>query len=129
MYGVVFRDKDGVEHRVHLKKGNSEVIISAGALGSPQLLMLSGIGPSEELMSMGIRVIMNKPEVGKNMADNPMNPIFVPSFKLWVSPNMEPSLRHLVDMACLLRYAIISENLSINLDIRVKRLFHCDLFK
>ncbi|XP_057870670.2 protein HOTHEAD-like [Cryptomeria japonica] len=78
-YGVVFRDRDGAEHRVLLKKGNSEVIISAGALGSPQLLMLSGIGPAEELKNMGIRVIMDQPEVGKNMADNPMNPIFVPS--------------------------------------------------
>ncbi|XP_057870702.2 protein HOTHEAD [Cryptomeria japonica] len=77
--GVVFRDRDGSKHRVLLKEGNSEVIISAGALGSPQLLMLSGIGPAEELKSMGIRVIMDLPAVGKGMADNPMNSVFVPT--------------------------------------------------
>ncbi|KAH9325278.1 hypothetical protein KI387_005456 [Taxus chinensis] len=78
-YGVVFRDVDGVEHRAFLKKGKGEIIISAGALGSPQLLMLSGIGPAEDLKSMGIQVLMDQPAVGKGMADNPMNAIFVPS--------------------------------------------------
>ncbi|GLJ41028.1 hypothetical protein SUGI_0849400 [Cryptomeria japonica] len=76
--GVVFKDADGAEQQVFLKGDKSEVIISAGALGSPQLLMLSGIGPAKELKSMGIQVIMDQPAVGKGMADNPMNTIFVP---------------------------------------------------
>ncbi|GLJ41027.1 hypothetical protein SUGI_0849390 [Cryptomeria japonica] len=76
--GVVFIDADGREQQVFLKDGKSEVIISAGALGSPQLLMLSGIGPAEELKSMGIKVIMDQPAVGKGMADNPMNTIYIP---------------------------------------------------
>ncbi|GLJ41020.1 hypothetical protein SUGI_0849320, partial [Cryptomeria japonica] len=68
--GVVFIDVDGREQQVFLKDGKSEVIIYARALGSPHLLMLSGIGPTEELKSMGIKVIMDQPTVGKGMADN-----------------------------------------------------------
>ncbi|GLJ41021.1 hypothetical protein SUGI_0849330, partial [Cryptomeria japonica] len=72
---VVFIDVDGREKQAFLKDGSSEVIISAGALRSPQLLMLSGIGHAEELKPMGIKVIMDQPLVGKGMADNPMNTI------------------------------------------------------
>ncbi|GAA0183729.1 hypothetical protein LIER_42453 [Lithospermum erythrorhizon] len=55
------------------------LFISAGALGSPQLLMLSGIGPAEHLKSHNISVVLNQPFVGQDMKDNPMNPIFVAS--------------------------------------------------
>ncbi|KDO63590.1 hypothetical protein CISIN_1g0081632mg, partial [Citrus sinensis] len=42
-HGVVFRDATGAKHRAYLKNGpKNEIIVSAGALGSPQLLMLSG---------------------------------------------------------------------------------------
>ncbi|ONK73300.1 uncharacterized protein A4U43_C04F29490 [Asparagus officinalis] len=41
--------------------------------------MLSGIGPSDHLQSLGIEMVMDQPLVGKNMADNPMNAIYVPS--------------------------------------------------
>ncbi|GLJ41022.1 hypothetical protein SUGI_0849340, partial [Cryptomeria japonica] len=64
--GVVFIDVDGREQQAFLKDGKSEVIISVGALGSPQLLMLSGIGHAEELKPMGIKVIMDQPAVGKD---------------------------------------------------------------
>lgn len=47
-----------------------EVIVSAGAIRTPQLLMLSGIGPAEELTSHGIKCILNSPEVGKNLWDH-----------------------------------------------------------
>lgn len=57
----------------------SEIILSAGALGSPQLLMLSGIGPAHQLKAQGIRVILDQPMVGKGMSDNPMNAILIPS--------------------------------------------------
>ncbi|KAL8154229.1 hypothetical protein V2J09_011989 [Rumex salicifolius] len=78
--GVLFRDAKGVVHRAFLRKGGSnEVILSAGAIGSPQLLMLSGVGPAEELRVHGIDVILNQPLVGQGMADNPMNALFVPS--------------------------------------------------
>jgi len=47
-----------------------EVILSAGAFQSPQLLMLSGIGPREELTRHGIPVVVDAPEVGANLQDH-----------------------------------------------------------
>lgn len=70
---VVVEDKDGVKKvtGVELADGRSiaakkEVVISAGAYRTPQLLMLSGIGPKEELTKVGIPVVHNAPEVGRN---------------------------------------------------------------
>lgn len=57
----------------------SEVILSSGAIGSPQMLLLSGIGPKDELQNLNISVVLNNPFVGKGMIDNPMNTVFVPS--------------------------------------------------
>jgi len=47
-----------------------EVILSAGVFGTPQLLMLSGIGDPAELKSLGITTRVNLPSVGKNMTDH-----------------------------------------------------------
>lgn len=49
---------------------SQEVILSSGAFGSPQLLMLSGLGPAEELQKHGIRVRLNAPGVGQNLRDH-----------------------------------------------------------
>ncbi|CAA7014685.1 unnamed protein product [Microthlaspi erraticum] len=58
----------------------NEVILSAGALGSPQLLMLSGIGPRAHLEAHGVNpVVLDVPMVGQGMGDNPMNSFIVPS--------------------------------------------------
>ncbi|KAI3453646.1 hypothetical protein Pfo_010309 [Paulownia fortunei] len=79
-HGVVFRDTSGNKHRAYLKRGpKNEIIISAGALGSPQLLMLSGVGPVDHLKAHNITVVLDQPLVGQGMSDNPMNAIFVPS--------------------------------------------------
>ncbi|XXG43241.1 hypothetical protein AAC387_Pa01g3324 [Persea americana] len=83
-HGVIFKDGAGNEHRAYLSKEKgkgsmSEIIVSAGALGSPQLLILSGIGPAQHLKSLGIKVLLNQPMVGQGMADNHMNFIVVPS--------------------------------------------------
>ena len=48
-----------------------EIIVSSGAIASPQLLMLSGIGPAEHLRSFGIEVVLDLPGVGKNLRDHP----------------------------------------------------------
>ncbi|KAB8089922.1 hypothetical protein EE612_014950 [Oryza sativa] len=79
-YGVVFTDPAGVRHHVYLRGGaKSEVIVTAGTLGSPQLLMLSGVGPRGELEKHGILPVLDQPRVGQGVADNPMNSVFVPS--------------------------------------------------
>ena len=49
---------------------NSEVIVAASSINSPKLLMLSGIGPAEELKGHGIDVIADRPGVGKNLQDH-----------------------------------------------------------
>ena len=51
--GVTYRDAKGAEHRAF---ADGEVIVAAGALVTPQLLMLSGIGPADQLRTHGIRL-------------------------------------------------------------------------
>ncbi len=51
------------------------VVVAAGAFGSPQLLMLSGIGPQASLSSLGIPVRRDAPEVGANLQDHPVSPL------------------------------------------------------
>ncbi len=64
----------GVEYTQGSKKrvlsASKEVIISASAINSPKLLLLSGIGPAAELKSKGIKVVANRPGVGKNLQDH-----------------------------------------------------------
>lgn len=64
----------GVEYqhngRLHAATAAREVILSAGALVSPKLLMLSGIGPGDHLREHGIAVSVDRPAVGSNMQDH-----------------------------------------------------------
>jgi choline dehydrogenase-like flavoprotein len=66
--GVRWRDKRGREQRARAER---EVILSAGAIGSPQLLLLSGIGPADELREAGVEVRHELPGVGRNLQDHP----------------------------------------------------------
>ncbi|RIK85703.1 MAG: glucose-methanol-choline oxidoreductase [Hyphomicrobiales bacterium] len=52
-------------------RARREVVLSAGALQSPQVLMLSGIGPADELKRLGIAPLVDLPGVGKNLQDHP----------------------------------------------------------
>jgi choline dehydrogenase len=58
--------------RVHGITAANEIILSAGAIHTPKLLMLSGIGESKELASFGIPVVSNLPGVGQNLQDHPI---------------------------------------------------------
>jgi choline dehydrogenase len=60
---------------------NREVILSASAVGSPKLLLLSGIGPSNELEALGIPCLMHHPHVGKNLQDHVVIPTVVNATK------------------------------------------------
>lgn len=79
---MLFKDECGLLHRAFVNgNSRSEVIVSSGTVGSPQLLLLSGIGPKNDLQKLNITVILNNPHVGKGLSDNPMNSIFIPSKK------------------------------------------------
>ncbi|MXO75595.1 FAD-binding protein [Altererythrobacter aerius] len=58
----------GKERTVHARGG---VVVSAGAFGSPQVLMLSGIGPADHLRDHGIDVVADRPAVGSDLQDHP----------------------------------------------------------
>jgi len=49
----------------------SEVILAGGAIGTPQLLMLSGVGPADHLREHDIPVMTDSPGVGANLSDHP----------------------------------------------------------
>ena len=64
--GVAYA-KDGVETQA---QADREVLLSGGAINSPQLLMLSGIGPADHLAAHGISVSVDAPQVGQNLQDH-----------------------------------------------------------
>src|SRR5258706_1646069 len=57
--------------RQHAVYANREVVLSGGAYNSPQLLMLSGIGPADHLRSLGIAPLHDLPGVGENLSEHP----------------------------------------------------------
>lgn len=74
---VIFDDKKAIGVEVLLPSGkvsevfaNKEVILSAGTINSPQLLMLSGIGPAAHLEENNIDVLIDSPNVGENLQDH-----------------------------------------------------------
>lgn len=69
--GAVFR-RGGRAEKIAARR---EVIVCAGAYNSPQLLMLSGIGPSAHLRSLGIDLVRDLPGVGQNLQDHVMVPV------------------------------------------------------
>ena len=63
--------RDGEQSVVY----GDEIVLSAGAINSPQLLMLSGIGPAEDLDNLGIQVLHDLSGVGKNLMNHPAVPV------------------------------------------------------
>ncbi|KAF9528606.1 hypothetical protein CPB83DRAFT_894128 [Crepidotus variabilis] len=76
MRGVMLAN--GPNQPQHALQAQKEVILSAGTIGTPHLLLISGIGPSEDLAPLGIQTILNHPSVGRNLSDH----IFVPNIFL-----------------------------------------------
>lgn len=68
------RRASGIEYRMkgetHVAAAGREVILAAGAFGSPQLLQLSGIGPASLLQALGIPVVADMASVGDNLSDH-----------------------------------------------------------
>jgi choline dehydrogenase len=67
----------GVEYTVdgerHVAEAGREVVLAAGTIGSPQLLLLSGIGPAGQLREHGIDVVADLPGVGENLHEHPQS--------------------------------------------------------
>lgn len=79
----------GIEYQKGGSQGTTlaskEVILSGGAVGSPQLLLLSGIGPRHELEDKGISCVVDNPHVGKHLKDHVEVPLFFPAPDVGVS--------------------------------------------
>ena len=81
-----------------------EVILCAGAIGSPHLLQLSGIGPADELRRHGIRVVVDLPGVGANLSDHPLGALVYEAAKPF-----PPAMNNHCDVLAVLRSETTSE--------------------
>ncbi len=82
--GVEYRTVGGELAAIYAAK---EVILSAGAIGSPQLLLLSGIGPRQDLEAAGVACRVDAPHVGKHLQDHAMCPLIYPAPGLGITMN------------------------------------------
>jgi len=83
-------EANGVEYRNAIGEldtvmAGKEVILSAGSVGSPHLLLLSGIGPQRELETIGVPCLVDSPHVGKHLKDHIQVPLFFPAPGVGVS--------------------------------------------
>ena len=60
----------GQDGALKMARAGKEVVLSGGSYNSPQLLLLSGIGPADELREVGIDAVLDRPTVGKNLHDH-----------------------------------------------------------
>lgn len=70
--GVAYRTEDGTSEEV---AASTEVVVCAGAIGSPHLLLLSGIGARDELTAVGVDCIVDLPDVGRHLKDHLHTPL------------------------------------------------------
>lgn len=100
-FGVEFL-RYGQHQVVYAKR---EVILSAGSIGSPQLLMLSGVGPDKHLQEIGIETIHDSPGVGKNLQDH----IAIGGLVFRVDYPISLVMNRLVNVNSALRYAVTED--------------------
>lgn len=98
-YGVEFI-RGGVKHVVYAKR---EVILSAGSINTPHLLMLSGVGPKKHLNEVGIDVIHDSPGVGQNLQDH----IAVGGLAFLIDHPVSTTQSRLVNINSAIRYAVL----------------------
>lgn len=70
--GVTWADEAGTRHTA---RSRGDILVTAGALVTPKLLMLSGVGPADHLRAHGIDVVVDAPGVGQNLVDHPEVPV------------------------------------------------------
>lgn len=92
--GVCMRDKNGTEM---VLKASHEVLLCAGAVDSPRLLLLSGIGPKNELEELGIPCKVDRKGVGENLVDHPESII------MWETDELPPQTVMQSDTALFIR--------------------------
>lgn len=91
--------RDGVKQAAYARR---EVILSAGAINSPHLLMLSGIGPKADLEKVGIPVIHDSPGVGRNLQDH----IAIGGLAFRIDPKVSFLFNRMFNVNSAVRYAI-----------------------
>lgn len=97
---VLFEGTSAVGVLVHTHEGSQEiyarkVVLSAGALGSPEILLRSGLGPAHELKDLGIELLADAPGVGKNLHDHLLVPVIYTADKPIPIPEVAPAEVHL----------------------------------
>ena len=103
--GVTYKD----EHNALVTAtATTEVILCAGAVGTPQLLMLSGIGPASHLRTMGIDILIDLPGVGQNLNEHPD---FVLKFKCLQPVSLWPKTRPLGKLLAGIQWLINREGI------------------
>ena len=103
--GVVCKDRNGKTITALAEK---EVILSAGAVGSPHLLMLSGIGPADHLRAHGIDVVADLSGVGQNLNDHPD---FVLKYKCLQPVSLWPQTRRLASTAAGVQWLLTKKGI------------------
>ena len=78
--GVEYRTADG---ELAVARAAKEVVLSAGAVGSPHILMLSGVGPKGELEAVGVPCLLDAPDVGKHLKDHLQVGLVLPGAGRW----------------------------------------------
>lgn len=94
--------RDGWKRAVYATR---EVILSAGAIGSPHLLMLSGIGPRSNLEEVGVPVIHDLSGVGRNLQDH----IAIGGLAFRIDPEISVIYNRMVNLNTAVRYALTED--------------------
>lgn len=107
-HGVLIRYNNGKRESVYTRDHDSEVLLCAGAVQSPQLLMLSGIGCGQTLQEHDINIVVNAPEVGQNLQDHYVTGV---EYRMKVDASFNKYTRGLPLLQALLQYLFTKKGL------------------